>query len=64
MLDKVLATLSLVGLFLFVYQLISFVHEPDLWVVIILVMLIAIFFIVRELRQGGSRFEGNGNSEG
>lgn len=61
MLDKVLAALSLAGLYLFCYVLLTFVHEPDLWVVIILVMLIATFFIVRELRMGGSHFEGNGD---
>lgn len=63
MLDKVLAALSLAGLYLFCYVLLKFVREPDLWVVIILVLLIATFFIVRELLMGGSHFEGNGNSE-
>lgn len=63
MLDKALAALSLAGLFLFCYVLITFVHEPDLWVVIFLVMLIATFFIVRELRMGGSHFESNGNGD-
>jgi hypothetical protein len=63
MLDKVLAALSLAGLYLFCYIMITFVHEPDLWVVIILVVLIATFFIVRELRMGGSHFESNGNGD-
>jgi CHASE3 domain sensor protein len=34
----------------------KFVAEPDLWVVICIVLAIASYFIIRELRQGGSHF--------
>lgn len=64
-LDKVFALLSLAGLISFCYVLMEFVHEPDMWVVLILVMLVASFFIIRELRMGGSHFQGeNKDSDG
>lgn len=56
MLDKILALGSLAGLIVFNYILMKFVAEPDLWVVISMVMAIASYFIIRELRQGGSHF--------
>ena len=57
MLDKIVAGLSLLGLILFLGIVISFVTEPDLWVVILVVVYIAIYFIWRELRAGGSHLE-------
>lgn len=63
MLDKILAVVSLAGLFWFGYVLISFVGEPDLWVVTILVLLVASYFIYRELAAGGSHVEGNDSGE-
>ena len=58
MLDKILAGLSILTLIAFLGIMISFVAEPDLWVVIIVVVYIAVYFLWREVRQGGSHFEG------
>ena len=56
LLDKIFALGALAGLFVFCYILMEFVHEPDLWVVTCLVLSIAAYFFVRELRAGGSHF--------
>ena len=58
MLDKIVAGISLLGFVAFLVIVISFVTEPDLWVVLIIVVYIAGYFIWRELRQGGSHLEG------
>jgi uncharacterized membrane protein len=57
MLDKIIAGVSLLALVCFLGIVISFVTEPDLWVVIIIVVYIAIYFIWREVREGGSHLE-------
>ena len=57
MLDKIVAGVSLLGFAAFLGIVISFVTEPDLWVVLIVVVYIAGYFIWRELRQGGSHLE-------
>ena len=58
MLDKIVAGISALALIAFLGIVISFVTEPDLWVVIIIVVYIAVYFLWREVRQGGSHFEG------
>ena len=58
MLDKIVAGISILALIAFLGIVISFVTEPDLWVVIIVVVYIAIYFIWHELRSGGSHLEG------
>lgn len=58
MLDKIVAGVSILGFVAFLAVVISFVTEPDLWVVLIIVVYIAGYFIWRELRQGGSHLEG------
>ncbi len=58
MLDKIVAGVSVLALVCFLGIVISFVTEPDLWVVIFIVVYIAIYFIWREIRQGGSHLEG------
>ncbi len=58
MLDKIVAGLSVLAFAVFLGIVISFVTEPDLWVVIFVVVYIAIYFIWRELRAGGSHLEG------
>ncbi|PIW25716.1 MAG: hypothetical protein COW30_18780 [Rhodospirillales bacterium CG15_BIG_FIL_POST_REV_8_21_14_020_66_15] len=63
MLDRILAIGSLAGVILFCYILMKFVAEPDLWVVIIMVLTIASYFIIRELRQGGSHFARKENGQ-
>lgn len=56
LLDRILAIGALAGLILFSYIMMKFVHEPDLWVVTCIVLAIASYFFVRELRSGGSHF--------
>ena len=58
MLDKIVAGISILTFIGFLGIVISFVTEPDLWVVILIVVYIAAYFIWRELRQGGSHLEG------
>lgn len=58
MLDKIVAGISILALIGFLGVLISFVTEPDLWAVLIIAVYIAVYFIWRELRQGGSHIEG------
>ena len=58
MLDKIVAGISILTFIGFLGIVISFVTEPDLWVVLIVVVYIAGYFIWRELRQGGSHLEG------
>ena len=58
MLDKIVAGISMATFIAFLGIVLSFVTEPDLWVVLIIVAYIAVCFIWRELRQGGSHFEG------
>lgn len=55
-LDRLLALAAIGGLFLFCYILMKFVAEPDLWVVICIVLAIASYFFVRDLKAGGSHF--------
>ena len=57
MLDRIFAVGSLVGLVIFVGVVMKFVAEPDLWIVCAGVLLVATYFIVRELLAGGSHFE-------
>ena len=59
MLDKIVAGASVLALIAFLGVVISFVAEPDLWFVIIVVVYIAVYFIWREIRQGGSHLEGD-----
>ena len=62
MLDKIVAGASALALIAFLGIVISFVAEPDLWVVIIVVVYIAVYFLWQEVRQGGSHLEGEGEN--
>ncbi len=53
MLDKIFATISMLGVVAFLGVVMGFVREPDLWIVIILVLTIAIKFFCRDFRNGG-----------
>ncbi len=57
MLDRVLATISMLGLIAFVGWVNIRVMEPDLWVVTLSVMAIAIYYFWQGLREGGSHLE-------
>ncbi len=56
----------MLGVVAFMGVVTIFVMEPDLWIVIIIVLVIGIMFFVRELKAGGSHIEGDsrGDTEG
>lgn len=51
MLDKFLATVSIATLVVFMGIVAVFVNEPDLWIVIVAVLIMAIFDFVTTLRE-------------
>lgn len=55
--DKIFATISLLGVIAFLAVVTFYVSEVDLWIVTIIVISIAIIFISREIKAGGSHFE-------
>ena len=57
MLDKVFATISMLGVVAFMGVVIIGVWEPDLWIVTILILGIAILFVLEEIKAGGSHLE-------
>lgn len=57
MLDRVFAIIGMLGVIAFMGVVTVFVMEPDLWIVTILVLGIAIVFLWRELRERGSNNE-------
>ncbi|MFQ5785816.1 MAG: hypothetical protein ACE5H8_13480 [Alphaproteobacteria bacterium] len=61
--DKIVAVVSILGLVAFLGVVTTFVSEPDLWIITLVVVLIAVLFFWRELRAGGSHFEGNSRSD-
>lgn len=54
MLDKIFATIGMLGVIAFMGVVTVFVMEPDLWVVTIVVISIGIVFLVRDLKAGSS----------
>ena len=57
MLDRIFATIGMLMVFGFMGIVMVFVMEPDLWIVTILVLSIAVSFIRRDLKVGGSHLE-------
>ncbi len=57
MLDKIFAAISMLGLVAFMGVVIIGVWEPDLWIVTILILAIAILFVWEEIKAGGSHLE-------
>ena len=58
--DKIFAVISMGGLIVFMGIVAWFVREPDLLIVIVLVLLIGILFFWRDLKAGGSHVENRG----
>ena len=56
-LDKVFAAISMLGVVAFMGVVIIGVWEPDLWIVTILILGIAILFVWEEIKAGGSHLE-------
>ncbi len=63
MLDKVFAAIGMLGVVAFMGVVIIGVKEPDLWIVTILILGIAIFFFWTEIKAGGSHLEDESTSE-
>ncbi len=63
MLDKVFAAIGMLGVVAFMGVVIIGVKEPDLWIVTILILGIAILFFWEELKAGGSHLEDESTSE-
>ncbi len=57
MMDKIFATVSMLGVVAFMGVVIIGVWEPDLWIVTILILGIAILFVWEESKAGGSHLE-------
>jgi hypothetical protein len=57
MLDKIFAAISMLGVVAFMGVVIIGVWEPDLWIVTILILGIAIYFFWEEIKAGGSHLE-------
>jgi hypothetical protein len=55
--DRFLAIISIIGLLSFVGWINIRVMEPDLWIVSLVVMGIAIRFFWEDIKAGGSHFE-------
>ena len=53
MLDKVLAAVSLVMLIGFMLIVTAFVNEPDLWIIVVVVLVMAVYDFVRGFRRNG-----------
>jgi len=57
MLDKVFAAISMLGVVAFMGVVIIGVWEPDLWIVTIVILGIAILFVWEEIKASGSHLE-------
>ncbi len=57
MLDKVFAAVSMLGVVAFMGVVIIGVWEPDLWIVTVVILSIAILFVWEESKAGGSHLE-------
>lgn len=51
MLDKFLATLSILSLVAFMGVVAVYVNEPDLWIIIIVVLIMAIYDFFLQIRR-------------
>ncbi len=63
MLDKIFATIGMLGVIAFMGVVTVFIMEPDLWVVTIVVIGIGIFFLVQDLKDIDSQPEGNSRTD-
>lgn len=55
--DWIFASIALAGLLVFVGIINVYVMEPDLWVVSLAIMSVAVWFTWGELKAGGSKVE-------
>ena len=60
MLDKLFAVIGMGAVIAFMAVVTIFVMEPDLWIITLLVLAIAVRFIWQDIKVGGSHFESGG----
>jgi len=63
MMDKVFALIGLTAMIAFMGIVTVKVMEPDLWIVTLAVLSVAIYFILQDLKAGGSHLEGEAGDE-
>ncbi len=63
MLDKIFATIGMLGVIAFMGVVTVFIMEPDLWIVTIVVIGIGIVFLVRDLKDIDSQPKGNSRAD-
>lgn len=64
MIEKLLAALAMVGLILFLGVILWFVRLPDLFLVIVIPIGIAIYGMVTSFREQADKDKGNGKPAG
>ena len=57
MADRILAVLSILLLIGFMSFVTTYVNEPDLWIVVIVVLAMAVFDFWRSFRPGGDHYK-------
>ena len=62
MLDKLFAAIGMGAVIAFMAVVTMFVMEPDLWIVTLLGLAIAVKFLWQEVKAGGSHFERDSES--
>ena len=63
MLDKIFATIGMLGVIAFMGVVTVFVMEPDLWIVTIVILSVGVLFLWRDLKAGPSHVEGDSGSD-
>ncbi|MCZ6606965.1 MAG: hypothetical protein O7A64_04775 [Alphaproteobacteria bacterium] len=63
MLDKIFAAIGMLGVIAFMGVVTAFVMEPDLWIITIIILGVAVSFLWRDLRAGPSHVEGDSGSD-
>ncbi len=51
MVDKILAAIWMVALISFMMVVTGYVNEPDLWIIVVVVLILGIIDFVKELRE-------------
>ena len=59
-LDRIFAVTGLLGLIAFMGIVTFYVMEPDLWLVVLVGLVIAIYFVWQDVLAGGARKDGRG----
>lgn len=58
MVDKILASIWILALVGFMMVVTGFVNEPDLWIIVIIVLILGIIDFVKEIRENDQKSSG------